>query len=152
MKKILMAAVVLLTFALVIAITQASCSKSSAQATGATTPTPLGLILYEGDDPNTSVGNFDAVHFYVSNYDGSNSHEIIITGLPSGYAIVEGGKLSPDGKNLFFIAANTSQPIPGTPYLYQNYLYSVGVDGSSLKQLTALPANSCYDATVAGAY
>ena len=148
MKRILMAAVVLLTFALAVALTQASCSKSHAQTTGSTTPTPIGLVLYEGDND----GSPNVVNFYVCNYDGSNSHQISISGLPSGYVIQDGGKLSPDGKNLFFIAANTAQSIPGNAYLYQSYLYSVAVDGSNLKQLATLPTNSSYDATVAGAY
>ena len=146
MKKILMAAVVLLFFALALTLTQVSCSKSSAQTTSATTSTPLGLVLYEGDND----GNPNVVSFYVCNYDGSNAHQIQITGLPSGYAIQEGAKLSPDGKTLFLVAENTAQPLPGD--LYQCYLYSVGVDGSNLKQLTTIPTNSAYDATVEGAY
>jgi Tol biopolymer transport system component len=147
MKKILMAAVVLLTFGLALTISQVSCSKSNAQSTGSTTPTPVGLVLYEGDND----GNPNVVSFFVCNYDGSNAHQIQVTGLPSGYQINEGARLSPDGKTLFFVAANTAQSsgIPGT---YLSYLYSIGVDGSNLKQLTAIPANSSYDATVEGAY
>ena len=37
---------------------------------------------------------------------------------------------------------------PGT---YTSYLYSAGVDGSNLKQLTAIQANSSYDPIVEGA-
>jgi hypothetical protein len=146
MKKLLMGAAVLLCFAVALTLTQVSCSKSTAQTTG--TSSPVGLVLYEGDN----AGNPNTVNFYLCNYDGSNAHQIQITGLPTGFVIQDGGKLSPDGKKLFFVAANTAQPIPGNAYLYQCYLYTVGVDGSNLKQLTALPTNSSYDATVAGAY
>jgi len=147
MKKILLATVILLAFALALTITQVSCSKATAQTTGSTAPTPIGLVLYEGDND----GNPNVVSFYICNYDGNNAHQIQITGLPSGYQVNEGARLSPDGKSLFFVAANTAQPsgIPGT---FLSYLYSIGVDGSNLKQLTAIPANSSYDATVEGGY
>ena len=142
-----MAAVVLLAFALALTISQVSCSKSNAQTTGSTTPTPIGLVLYEGDND----GNPNVLSFYVCNYDGSNAHQIPISGLPPHYGIAEGAKLSPDGKTLFFVAPDSSQP-SGISATYVSYLYSVGVDGSNLKQLTAIPANSSYDATVEGAY
>lgn len=144
-----MASVVLLAFALALTLTQVSCSKSTAQSNGTpTSATPIGLILYQGDDNNSAN-----VNFYVCNYDGSNAHQIPVPSLPSGFAILEGGKLSPDGKTLFFLGRDMNQTNPGgTGVTYKTYLYSVGVDGSSLKQLTAVPANTSYDAEILGAY
>jgi hypothetical protein len=148
MKKILMATIVLLSFALALALTEASCSKSNAQASIiSTTPTPVGLVLYEGDN-NTTPG---IVNFYICNYDGSNAHQIPVPNLPMGFTILEGGRLSPDGKTLFLLARDMSQS-PGAGGTYPTYLYSVGIDGSNLKQLATVPANSSYDAAVQGAY
>jgi hypothetical protein len=139
MKKILMAAVVLLCFALALTLTQISCSKSNAQSTGSTTPTPLGLVLYEVY--NTGVTNDSTiVAYYLCNYDGSNAHQINITGLPSGFALNTGAKLSPDGKTLFFVAS--LQSTQNNFVSYQSYLYSATIDGSNLKQLSQLAGNT----------
>jgi hypothetical protein len=147
MKKILMAAVVLLCFALALTLTQISCSKSSAQTTGSTTPTPIGLVLYEANNIGTVSGT-DSVTYYLCNYDGSNNHQINITGLPSGYLLNNGAKLSPDGKTLFFVAY--SQTIQNNFAISQSFLYSANIDGSNLKQLFQIPGNS--GALVDGGY
>jgi len=134
-----MAAVVLLCFALALTLTQISCSKSNAQTTGSTTPTPLGLVLYEAYNI-ASAGATDSITYYLCNYDGSNAHQINISGLPAGYLLGNGAKLSPDGKTLFFMAY--SQSVQNNFVISQSYLYSANIDGSNLKQLFQIPGNS----------
>src|SRR5579872_1149121 len=138
MKRILMATIVLLAFALALTLTQVSCSKSTAQTIGTTNPTPIGKVLYEGI---VQASPQNILSIFICNYDGSNAHQINVTGLPAGYGIDNGVKLSPDGKTLFFIAGNGNQ----------SYLFSANADGSNLKQLTPIPANSTVGATVDGA-
>jgi hypothetical protein len=147
MKKIFMAAVALLCFAVALTLTQISCSKSTAQTTSSSTPTPIGLVLFEGSSESTP---YDLTTFYVCNYDGTNAHQIVIQNLPSGYVIQPGGKLSPDGKTLFFAAGNPAQTLPGN--LYQCYLYSTSTSGTNLTQIATISTNACYGPSVDGAY
>jgi transglutaminase/protease-like cytokinesis protein 3 len=81
--------------------------------------------------------------YYTVNYDVSNLKQINVSSFPLGDQMVDGtGKLSPDGKTLFFIG-NTPNG---------SYLYSINTDGTNLKQVIGSSTNPSVFDYVDGAY
>lgn len=165
-----MGTVFLSVVGLAITSTQISCSKTSAQTSNyvlpvATNSTLGGVIVGAGLSVNSSgvisttptssgltqigkllvvemLPNYESA-FYICNYDGSNKTMIPIT-LPVGRKFASSpthGRLSPDGKILFFEVYESSTS--------NGFLYSCNVDGSNLK---VIYTQSNGYPTVQGAY
>lgn len=98
MKKLFMGSIVLCVFSISIVIFQASCTKSLEAETTTSAATQLNKILFEKFD--RVANKQDGI--YIANYDGSNPVKINIV-LPGLTGIqVNGARLSPDGKLVFF--------------------------------------------------
>jgi hypothetical protein len=141
MKKLFLSSIALFVFSISILVFQMSCRKSVVAQTVTSSVTPIGIVLIEGQNPLAT--NIDSTHYYyTANYDGSNLKQINLSGLPSGTIIVpETGRLSPDGKTLFFIGGAGVR-----------YLYSINTNGTNLKQLFPMPTNAPNDVGLDGAY
>ena len=146
MKKIIRAIFALLVIGTFILATQISCQKSSAQSSVTSAIGSPGLILYTqqvGTTVPSDSGRTTTIYttqYHTTNLDGTNLKTIPIS-LPTGLNVSPGGRLTNDGKTLLFLAYNSNTR--------QQYLYSCLMDGSSLKQVMNLTANS---STFEGAY
>lgn len=146
MKKIIRAIFALLVLGAFILATQISCQKSTAQTSGNSSASSVGLILYDqqitarvtmpSDSGQTITVTVYSRQYYIANVDGSNSRQIPIT-LPSGLYAEAGGRITSDGKTLLFPVGNQSGA--------QQSLYSCAIDGSSIKQVISLSGTSTFE-------
>jgi hypothetical protein len=135
MKKLLLGSIVLSLFCITLLLVQISCTKKTlAQDSTLTQVVQQNKILITatlGDPPN------DSTEIYICNYDGSNGY--VITSdqfLPPTSHITGGIKLSPDGKNVYFVVKDASS----------NYaLYQCKYDGHSLTFGTKVKDLPIYD-------
>ena len=107
-------------------------STQTIMADGSVNSTMLSLlnkILY------IKFTNGSRPEVWIANYDGTNSSKVNIT-LPSGIEFedgLEGIKLSPDGKKIFFNAGPAASF--GAPYAGSTDIYSCNSDGSSVTKI-----------------
>ncbi len=135
MKKLLLASIVLSTFALSVTLVQISCSKSNAQQNRPSTPTDqLSKIIYFTDygSPNVKV--------WTANYDGSNPVQVPIV-LPANVIFdptinTQMLKISPDGQTIFFSGFDTTQPTVKTS------IYSCDASGNNVRLVVTSPTSS----------
>ena len=128
MKKLFLASITLLLFAISIVIVQISCSKSEAQnrPSGITS---FDKILYSFN------ANPDGVEFWTANIDGSNQAKINLVLPPAvtlnRYVNEVNPKLSPDGTKLYFRAYDSTTSRFG--------IYRANIDGSAVINIITLP-------------
>ena len=132
MKKLLMGAIVLSTFALSICLVQISCSKSNAQQNRPTDNPQLNkLVFIKLPNPNTGQ-----TEIWTANFDGTNAMQIPVV-LPSGMGIcstqgIAQVRLSPDGQTVFFTASSN---VPNPPVW--SAIYSCNIDGGNVREIVA---------------
>ena len=149
MRKFFYASVILLLFAIAIAVTEISCQKTIAQSNN--NENASGIMLISKAEPQINVSytiNTDSsvethtntyapTDYFIANIDGSDIKQIPIN-LPGNIYVASvgsGAKLSDDGKTLVFYAADIpNYQLTNAPY-YPVYVYSCSVDGSNLKKL-----------------
>jgi len=122
MKKLLMGAIVLSSFAISLMLVQISCSKSTAQASSISL-TQLNKITFTRQDIS---GN---MQLWTANYDGTNAIQIPVA-LPanvtiSGDVAASAVRLSPDGQVVFFLAYDNTSTVSS--------IYSCNINGSNVQ-------------------
>lgn len=143
MKKIIRAIFALLVIGVFILVTQISCQKSNAQASGNSSAISPGLILFgstvssritiPADSGRTQTVTINSCQYSLTDINGGNMRQIPIV-MPAGLYVTNGGHLTNDGKILVFPANSTSNS--------QIMLYSCFVDGSNLKRIADISANN----------
>jgi len=121
MKKLLMASLILLVFALSILVIQTSCSKSNAQINSSTSQVGK-IVFFKGQ------GSFSTI--WTANYDGTNQVQIPIVLPPNVVLDTDASSkslsISPDGQKIFFtakdITVSTAQIVS---------IYSCDINGSN---------------------
>lgn len=150
MKKLIQAISALLAIGAFILATQVSCQKTAAQTSNSPSAPSPGLILYDQQVATSAPGPVDSSghattvmvysrQYYVASIDGTNPRQIPIA-MPSGFYAQAGGHLTVDGKTIVFPVSKQSGPL--------QFLYSCGIDGSSLKQVMNMSGTTTFD----GAY
>ncbi|MFX1704558.1 hypothetical protein PV783_11425 [Chitinophaga sp. CC14] len=143
MKKLLLGTIVLLAFNAAVIITQMSCRKESmAQAVPDTSGlTQQNTILLYLANPNSNVKH----RLMLLDYTGKPKAMIAPFEPPVGETYVD-GRLSPDGKMIFF-----STCITGLNGAIK--LYSMKVDGSEMKEIYSnKSSDNTSSLTLEGAY
>jgi hypothetical protein len=140
MKKLFLSSIALFVFSISIVIFQMSCRKSAVAQSVTNSVSPISIILIERQD---SSGTGGRQAYYTMNYDGSNLKQINVSNFPLTDQMIPGtGKLSPDGKILFFMGNTAS----GT------FVYSINTNSTNINQLYQIPQNGLLNAGIDGAY
>jgi len=143
MKKLVLGAFMLLFFSGAVIIFQMSCKKDSV----AQSNPPAGLqqhnrILLYTKEPVPGSGKDE---LRLIDYDGKSWRVITPIGLPANY-VYGGSKLSPDGKNIFVAAVDT------TGGRFGGYsIFRMNVDGSGMTKIYTM-SNKQTNGAMEGVY
>ena len=126
-----MGSLVLTVFSVSMLIFQFSCKKDANAQTTNTNLIQQNLITYfKVIRSGSSTASTQSYEVWLANIDGTNQHKVPIA-LPSATYYINKVILSPDCKTLVMNVTNYDK----SGGIYHDYIYSCGIDGTSLKKI-----------------